>query len=172
MSMLRESSSRCGSARQISSYFSGDDSAGRIGRCNRQRRLLRCRSRQANAQGKEEVAAVEDSTPSEEGEFFGAQQMPALQTSMHALYGTPTSATTFTLELLLGNQTAIALVDSGSDASFINGKFAVKSQTKTSVVSSVQVAAGLLLMANLWLVNLLVWIAGFLLHNSRTSISL
>jgi hypothetical protein len=45
---------------------------------------------------------------------------------MHALQGTPSKASTFTLKLHFGNKTAIALVDSGSDASFINAKFAMQ----------------------------------------------
>jgi hypothetical protein len=40
-----------------------------------------------NADGKEEVVVVEDSTPSEDGEFFDAQPTPAVQVSLNALCG-------------------------------------------------------------------------------------
>ena len=40
--------------------------------------------------------------------------------------GGTSSATTFTLNLQFGNKFAIALVDSGSEISFINAKFDVK----------------------------------------------
>jgi hypothetical protein len=61
--------------------------------------------------------------------------------SMHALSGTSSPASTLTLKLQIGNKTAIALVDSGSDASFINAKFAVKAKCKIQSVSEVKVAA-------------------------------
>lgn len=50
-----------------------------------------------NAEGQEEVAVVEDGNSSEEAEFHDAQQMATLQISMHALCGTPSQASTFTL---------------------------------------------------------------------------
>lgn len=84
---------------------------------------------------------VEDTPQCEEPEFFDAQQAPVLQISMHALCGTPSSATAFTLKVQMGNQSAIALVDSGSVASFINVKFAIKANRKISSVDAVQVAA-------------------------------
>lgn len=60
---------------------------------------------------------------------------------MHALSGSSSPASTFTLKLQIGNKTAIALVDSGSDAAFINAKFAVKAKCKIQSVSEVKVAA-------------------------------
>jgi len=56
-----------------------------------------------NADGKEEVVVVEDSTPSEDGEFFDAQPSPVAQVSLNALCGGTSSATTFTLKFQFGN---------------------------------------------------------------------
>lgn len=94
-----------------------------------------------NAEGREEVAVVEDGSSSEEAEFHDAQQLNTIQISMHALSGTPTKNNTFTLKLKIGSLTAIALIDSGSDASFINAKFAVKSKCSILEFESVRVAA-------------------------------
>jgi len=52
-----------------------------------------------NAEGKEEVAVVDDSTQSEDGEYYDAKTVPVAQVSMHALCGSTTSATVFTLKL-------------------------------------------------------------------------
>lgn len=79
-----------------------------------------------NAEGK--VAMVEDGNSSEEQEYHDVQQMATFQISMHALTG-------------IGKLTAIALVDSGSDASFINTKFALKSNCQVSEIDTVKVAA-------------------------------
>lgn len=94
-----------------------------------------------NAEGKEEVAVVEDGNSSEEVEFHDAQPMPTIQISMHALHGLPSHANTFTLRLKIGNYVATALVDTGSDASFINSKFAIKSKCGISEIEPVNVAA-------------------------------
>ena len=79
-----------------------------------------------NSNGQEEVAVVEDSALSEDGEFQDAQQSPVHQISMHALCGTATMASAFTLRPHIGNKIATALVDTGSDISFMSAKFAVK----------------------------------------------
>lgn len=79
-----------------------------------------------NEEGKDEVAVVEDGDVSKEEVFHDTEQTPKLQISMHALMGTPSQATTFTLKLKVGNRTTTALVDTGSDASFMNAKFAIK----------------------------------------------
>lgn len=92
-------------------------------------------------EGKEEFAVLEDDAASEEGEFHDAQPIPTLQVSMHALCGTPTTVHTFTLKLSVGNKTAIALVDTGSDASFNNTKFALNSKCPISNDSVVQISA-------------------------------
>ena len=52
-----------------------------------------------NAEGKEEVAVVDDSTQSEDGEYYDAKTVLVAQVSMHALCGSTTSATVFTLKL-------------------------------------------------------------------------
>lgn len=72
-----------------------------------------------NAQGKEEVAVVEDGSSSEEVEFHDAQPLPAVQISMHALKGSPDPSKTFSLKLKIGNSMATTLIDIGSDISFI-----------------------------------------------------
>lgn len=94
-----------------------------------------------NAEGKEEVVVVEDGTSSDEAEFHDAQQLPTVQISMHALHGAPSHTSTFTLKLQIGSLTAIALVDSGNDVSFINAKFAVKSKCNISETDAVTVEA-------------------------------
>ena len=76
-----------------------------------------------NPEGKEEVAVVEDGIDSEV-EFQDAEQTPTLQLSMHALGYTSHDSAAFTLKIKIGHLTAIALVECGSDASFINAKFA------------------------------------------------
>ncbi|CAN6347636.1 unnamed protein product [Urochloa humidicola] len=94
-----------------------------------------------NAQGYEEVAVIEDSSESEEAEFHDAQPMPTVNISMHALTGSVVNSNTFTLKLKIGKRTATALVDSGSDVSFINTKFALKPSCKVNVVDEVLVSA-------------------------------
>lgn len=94
-----------------------------------------------NAEGKEEVGVVEDGQSSDEDEFQDAQQIPTLKVSMHALLGSPTTAHTFTLKLKIGGSTTIALVDTGSDASFITTKLAVKANCKITIVDTVAITA-------------------------------
>jgi hypothetical protein len=94
-----------------------------------------------NSSGQEEVAVVEDTTLSEDGEFQDAQQSPIHQISMHALCGTASMASTFTLKFHIGNKIATALVDTGSDISFMSAKFAVKSKCAVQNVHAIQVAA-------------------------------
>ena len=93
-----------------------------------------------NGEGQEVVAVVEDGQASE-AEFQDAETIPVVNVSMHAFVGTIPHIHTFTLKLTIGTVTATALVDSGSDSSFINAKFAIKSHCKISRVSPVQVAA-------------------------------
>jgi hypothetical protein len=94
-----------------------------------------------NSKGKEEIAVVDDSTQSEDGEYFDAQPASVVQVSLHALCGTMPLAHPFTLKLHIGNSSAIALVDSGSDISFISAKFATRNNCKISATSPIQVAA-------------------------------
>lgn len=47
---------------------------------------------------------------------------PAQEHSLHALEGTNTAATTFTIQLCIGNVAATALIDSGSTTTFISPK--------------------------------------------------
>jgi len=94
-----------------------------------------------NAEGKEEVAVVDDTTQSEDGEYFNAQPIPVAQVSMHALCGSTSHATVFTLKLKFGKHSATALVDTGSDISFINAKFAARHKFHISTTSPLQVAA-------------------------------
>jgi hypothetical protein len=63
------------------------------------------------------------------------------QISIHALNGTPTQSHTFTLRVQLGKKMATALVDSGSDISFISSSFAVKNSFSISNVEGIKVAA-------------------------------
>lgn len=84
---------------------------------------------------------MEDGNSLEEAGFHDAQQLATIQISMHALTGNTSQAHTFTLKLKIGNSTAIALVDSGSDVSFINAKFAVKSNCTISIIYQVKAAA-------------------------------
>ncbi|RLN10016.1 retrotransposon protein, putative, unclassified [Panicum miliaceum] len=94
-----------------------------------------------NAEGQEEVAVVEDAEQSDDAEFHDAEAIPTLNISMHALTGIPSMASTFALKLRIGTSIAVALVDSGSDESFMNAKFAVNSNCKISQVSMAKVAA-------------------------------
>ena len=80
-----------------------------------------------NANGQEEISVVENSTLSENEEFHDAEAVPVHNLSLHALTGTSTTATTFTLKIHIGKQIATTLVDTGSDLSFIQAKFAIKS---------------------------------------------
>lgn len=81
-----------------------------------------------NAEGQEEVAVVDDNPTSEEGEYHDAQPHLVLNICMHALCGTLPDSNTFSLKVQIGKKTASALVDTRSDVSFINAKFAGKSK--------------------------------------------
>ena len=94
-----------------------------------------------NEEGKEEVPVIEDAELSEDPEFHDAETVPTVNISMHALTGLPSAASTFALKIHIGKYTAVALVDSGSDESFINAKFAVKTNCKITSVPRVNVAA-------------------------------
>jgi hypothetical protein len=78
-----------------------------------------------NSESKEEMAVIQEEEESD-NEYHDAQIIHTLKISMHALNGSPSKASTFTPKLQFGSKTAIALVDSGSDASFINAKLALK----------------------------------------------
>lgn len=93
-----------------------------------------------NVEGHEEIAVVEDSTPSEPEEFHDAEPTPVQHLSMHALTGSFTAASTFTLKLQFGKHIATALVDTGSDISFMQAKFAIKSKCHISSVEKIKVA--------------------------------
>lgn len=66
---------------------------------------------------------------------------PTLKVSMHAMQGLPPVAHTFTLIAQIGDTMATALIDSGSDVSFINSKYAIKAKCKISDTSIAKVAA-------------------------------
>jgi hypothetical protein len=93
-----------------------------------------------NAEGQEEISVVEDSTLSESEEFHDAEPTPVHNLSMHALTGSFTAASTFTLKLQFGKHVATALVDTGSDISFMQAKFAIQSKCQISTVDRVKVA--------------------------------
>ena len=59
----------------------------------------------------------QEDTESETFQDASDHQVHSLKISMHALQGTSSFATTFTLKVKLGNTFATALVDTGSDAS-------------------------------------------------------
>ena len=60
---------------------------------------------------------------------------------MHALCGITSSTVVFTLKLKFGKSTAIALIDSGSDISFVNAKFATRHKFQISATSPLKGAA-------------------------------
>ena len=68
----------------------------------------------------EDVSEEEQETPTES----------VLQISMHAVMGINIPKHTFTLSVQIGNQVAIALVDSGSTATFMTPEFAAKANCK------------------------------------------
>jgi hypothetical protein len=92
-----------------------------------------------NAEGQEEISVVEDSTVSEHEEFHDAKPTPYHHLSMHALTGSFTAASTFTLKLHFGKHIATALVDTGSDISFMQAKFAIHSNCKITSVDKITV---------------------------------
>jgi hypothetical protein len=87
-----------------------------------------------NDEGKEEIGVIEDGTLSEEAEFFDAEQVPIMQLSINALLSTSHITNTFTLKVQIGKHTATSLVDTGSDTSFINAKFALKTKHPISTI--------------------------------------
>jgi hypothetical protein len=115
-----------------------------------------------SANGKEEIGVVEDTVGEEEGEFFDAEQVPIMQLSTNALLGTSHPTNTFTLQVQIGTNWATALIDTGSDASFINAKFAIKHNLSTSEVPTVKVVAanGRNMFSNTSCVNCLYTIQG------------
>lgn len=90
---------------------------------------------------KEEMTLIEDDAHRDDGEYHDAESIPTVKLSMHALTGTSSLARTFTLTVKIGTTSAIALVDSGSDVSFINAKFALKNNLSISQIEPVKVAA-------------------------------
>lgn len=89
----------------------------------------------------EEMSIVEDENTTDQGEYHDAKPVPTLQISMHALTSISSQEKTFTLRLKFGNTYDTALVDSGSDVSFINTKFAMRSNLPISQIEEVKVAA-------------------------------
>jgi hypothetical protein len=92
-----------------------------------------------NEEGTKEIAVIEDLDPAQPTQQSGEFQVCKLP--VQALTGTPSRVGTFTLKLQIKGQTAIALVDSGSDASFINSKFAIRTKLPITNVDPVKVVA-------------------------------
>lgn len=98
------------------------------------------------------VITIEDddevSEESPEGEFATPPSSPShqkeateeLQVSMHAMSGTSSEASTFTLKVKIGKIHAIALVDNGSMATFMTPSIALKAQCKISNHAPIKVA--------------------------------
>ena len=59
---------------------------------------------------------------------------------MHALCDSTPSATVFTLKLQFGKIKVVAMIDTSSDISFINAKFATKHKFQISATTPLQVA--------------------------------
>jgi hypothetical protein len=78
-----------------------------------------------------------------------------MQISINVVLGTSHLTNTFTLQVQIGKYVATALVDTGSDVSFINAKFAIKTQQPISHVHPVKVVAanGKNMMSNTACVN-------------------
>jgi hypothetical protein len=93
-----------------------------------------------NAEGKEEVAVIEDTEPPEQQEQE-TEMLATFQISTQALMGTPFIAGTFTLHLKIVTYWATALVDSGSDVFFISSKVSIKAHYDISEDSTIIVAA-------------------------------
>ena len=90
---------------------------------------------------KEELAVIEGTDDAENSKFHDAEVVPTLNISRHALTSISSMASTFTLRLKVDRHTALALVDSGSDASFTNAKFALKSKCNIISVPTTKVPA-------------------------------
>lgn len=94
-----------------------------------------------NEEGKEEVVVVEDVNSEEEvTSTKETDTLKACEISVQALTSTPTKVGTFTFKVNMHGHTAIALVDSGNDASFITSKLAIKSNCTISEVDTIQVS--------------------------------
>jgi hypothetical protein len=91
--------------------------------------------------GKEELGVVEDVAAEDEAAFYDAEQVPVMQISTHALLGTAHPTNTFTLQVCIGQHLATTLIDTGSDATFISAKFAVKTKMAISDITPVKVVA-------------------------------
>jgi hypothetical protein len=89
----------------------------------------------------QEVAVIEDSAETDAKVIEDVPQIPVMQVSIHAVNETSHSTNTFVLKLQLGKHWATALVDIGSDASFVSAKFAVKANLKISLVKAATVVA-------------------------------
>jgi hypothetical protein len=92
-----------------------------------------------NAEGSEEIIVVEDRDSAEATAPQEHDPLKVCKLSVQALNGTLPKVGTFTLKLKINGHTAIALVDSGSDATFINPKFAIRAICLISDVETVQV---------------------------------
>ena len=92
-------------------------------------------------------AQVLEESNSETEEEMQAQD-PKLLISMHALHGRTHGKSTFTVNILIGNIPAVALVDAGSTTTFMSPKIAQQSQCvlQPSKKLKVTVANG----ENLW----------------------
>lgn len=90
-------------------------------------------------EGQDKVTLIDDNdvTPEEPVDT----QLHTLRISLHTLYGTASSISTFTLQVQIDTRTATALVDLGSNISFIDLKFAVKAKWLISRAPKVQIAA-------------------------------
>jgi hypothetical protein len=94
-----------------------------------------------NGEGNEEVAVIDDVDPTVEHISQETETLKVCKISVQALTGTPSGMGTFTLKLHINNHIAVALVDSGSDATFIHPKFAIKANCDISVVETVTIVA-------------------------------
>ncbi|WVZ49773.1 hypothetical protein U9M48_001102, partial [Paspalum notatum var. saurae] len=97
-----------------------------------------------NDQGQKEVAVIEDSDQNGQECFQDAPEEPQIHTihiSQHAIQGTLSGASTFILKINMGSKMATALVDTGSDTSFITPKFALKANCAIQPAPKIQVAA-------------------------------
>jgi hypothetical protein len=93
-----------------------------------------------NGEGKEEAAVFEDIDSMLESPNQEQETLKTCKNSAPAINGSPIKVETITFKLEINGHMATALVDSGSDASFINSKFAVKANWNIIDVDAVQVA--------------------------------
>lgn len=87
----------------------------------------------------EEQMGGEFSTPPSSPEHKKDEERE-LQISMHAISGTSSKASTFTLKVKIGGYYATALIDSGSTTTFITPKVALKDANKIINDSPIQIA--------------------------------